>query len=412
MPVATAGLALQPRIDPDARDKILSAMYKIKVTSPTTDDNIAIAICAGVFGLTAMLLVFAWCNYNYRPIRAKNLTWTTLIYLSTVLWFLGNIPSNGHVRIVGAWSNCKLWIIWFRVFFCYVFATMCIVRFYALDRVFNQKKPFTVWSSLISGGAVIVLNVAYCLVNQLISGSLTIEYVPSLEVCNVTQAFRIAALTFMWIIWAAVGVLFFRLRNIQSTFNEFYESIAIFAVIIGLLIESSITNLYYIYYILEKRRRIQKTVVDMAAANLVIWLFIGYPVFMCIFRREKYEQQWLEKLAQDSPNHAFNNNNITNNGTSYAKMNDNFESTFYNDQRLGSMDMSTLDYNNGHHPFSNNSHPLNIESALNGEPIFDGNALPSAMRNNLHIQRPEMNPPVMFATAGYMGPNSNGRHVI
>ncbi|KAJ2789046.1 hypothetical protein H4R20_007253, partial [Coemansia guatemalensis] len=150
------------------------------------------------------MLVFAWCNYNYRPIRAKNLVWTTLIYISTLLWFIGNIPSNGHVRLVGAWSNCKLWIIWFRVLFCFVFASMTIVRFYALDRVFNQKKPFTTWSSLVAAGAVVVLNVTYCLVNQLISGSLTIEYIPSLEVCNVTQAFRIAAVTFQWVLWTGV----------------------------------------------------------------------------------------------------------------------------------------------------------------------------------------------------------------
>ncbi|KAJ2584594.1 hypothetical protein IWW49_004972, partial [Coemansia sp. RSA 1797] len=128
-----------------------------------------------------MLLVYAWCNYNYRPIRAKNLTWTTLIYCATVLWFIGNLVTNNHVRLVGVWSNCKLWILWFRVLFVYVFATMTIVRFYALDRVFNQKKPFTRRSSLISGAVVIVFNVTYCLVNQLISSSLTLEYVPDLE---------------------------------------------------------------------------------------------------------------------------------------------------------------------------------------------------------------------------------------
>ncbi|KAJ2371075.1 hypothetical protein H4S02_009677, partial [Coemansia sp. RSA 2611] len=53
---------------------------------------------------------------------------------------------------------------------------MTIVRFYALDRVFNQKKSFTTRSNLIAGVVVIILNVVYCLVNQLISGALTVEF--------------------------------------------------------------------------------------------------------------------------------------------------------------------------------------------------------------------------------------------
>ncbi|KAJ2346114.1 hypothetical protein GGF43_005056 [Coemansia sp. RSA 2618] len=187
---------------------------------------------------------------------------------------------------------------------------------------------------------------------------------------------------------------------------------AIFAVIIGLLTESTVTNLYYKYYILEKHRRIQKTVVDMAAANLVIWLFIGYPVLMCIFCRKKYEQRWLEKLAKDSPNTAFNANNTTNNGTLYAKMNDNYGSDYYDKQHFDSMDMTTLNHNN-HHPFANHRHhPLNIENALNGESLFDANDLPSGLRNNnLHIHRPEASLPEMFSR-DYTNPTSNGRHVI
>ncbi|KAJ2077626.1 hypothetical protein H4R24_005024 [Coemansia sp. RSA 988] len=385
---------------------LLSSLFQINAQGPDNDDTVAIAICAGVFCLTALMLVFAWCNYSYRPIRAKNLVWTTLIYLSTLLWFIGNIPANGHVRLLGAWSNCKLWIIWFRVFFCFVFASMTIVRFYAVDRVFNQKKPFTAWSSLVAAGAVIVLNVIYCLVNQLISGSLTVEFVPSLEVCNVTQAFRIAALTFQWVLWTGVGILFFRLRNIQSSFNEFRESMAIFAVIIALLVESTVTNIHYKYYILEKHRRIEKTVVDMAAANIVVWLFIGYPVFMCIFRRREYETRWLEKLAKDSPNSV---GGLPRTSTSYAKMKDNGEfglgSTHqdFDGSDLG----STL--KSRYHPFAN-QHPLNIEDVLNGRGGFNDNTLPIALRTNIHVHEPALSSPTMFS--GYSETTPDGRHVL
>ncbi|KAJ2356332.1 hypothetical protein IWW50_004785 [Coemansia erecta] len=306
------------------------------------------------------MLIYAWLNRRYRPIRAKNLTWTTLIYASTVLWYIGNIACNGHVRLVGGWAHCKLWILWFRILFCFVFASMTIVRFYALDRVFNQKKPFAAKGNITAFVLVVFVNVTYCLVNQLISNSLTTEYIPSLEACNVTQALRIAAVTFQWVLWSSCGVLIYRLRNIQSSFNEFYESLAIFAVIIGLLIESSVTNLYYKYYILEQNRRIQKTVVDAVSSNLVVWLIIAYPVAMCIFRHKKYEQQWLERLADDSSRMI------------YAKVNEQTNSLLENKLNLQSTDsgnrIALEPFSLGISTASQN--PLNVHHAIISSSLF------------------------------------------
>ncbi|KAJ2778997.1 hypothetical protein H4R18_004271 [Coemansia javaensis] len=292
--------SLLSAVDPSKREGILTALTGVKVTNPSHLDTVTIAVCSALFGVTAAMLVYAWFNHKYRPIRAKNLTWTTLMYVSALLWFIGNIPANGHVDIARGWRFCKMWIVWFRVLFCFVFASMTIVRFYALDHVFNQKKPFTTFNSILAFGIVVALNVTYCLVNQLISDNLTVGSFPALQVCNVTQAFRISALTFQWVMWLGVGVLMFRLRNIQSSFNEFRESIAVFAVIIALLIESTVVNVHYPFYILEQNKRIEKTVMDSAGSNLVIWIIIAYPVLMSIFRRREYERRWLDKLADDS----------------------------------------------------------------------------------------------------------------
>ncbi|KAJ2691485.1 hypothetical protein H4R19_006356, partial [Coemansia spiralis] len=279
---------------------LLSAIFGMQVTDPNGTDKVVVYACAALYGFTTAMLVYAWCNYNYRPIKAKNLVWVSLMHLSAVLWFIGNIPTNGHVALVGVWSKCKLWVIWLRILFCFVFATLMIIRFYALDRVFNQKKPFTTWGSAIAFVAVIVFSVVFCLVNQLIDDSKTVEYVEAMVVCNVTQGFRIAALTVQWVLWTGVGFLIFRLRNIQSSFNESRESIAIFVVAIVLLIESTVTYIHYKYFVLDLGQRIQKTVIDAVCTNLIIWLIIAYPVFMSIFCRRQYEQKWMATLARDN----------------------------------------------------------------------------------------------------------------
>ncbi|KAJ2778998.1 hypothetical protein H4R18_004272 [Coemansia javaensis] len=286
--------------DRASRESFLSALTGVNVILPNGTDTAAIVVCGVINGVTAIMLAYAWCNYRYRPIRAKNLTWVTLMYVSVLLWFIGNLPANGMVNIVGAWKLCKMWIVWFRMLFCFVFASMAIVRFYALDHVFNRKKPFTTFNSILAFGIVIVLNGTYSLVTQLISDDLTAGYYSEMQVCNATPGFCISAVGLQWALWLGVGVLIFRLRNIQSSFNEFYESIAVFAVIIALLIESTVINVHYPYYILMQSKRISQTVMDTLCSNLVIWLIMGYPVFMSIFRRREYERRWLDKLAYDS----------------------------------------------------------------------------------------------------------------
>ncbi|KAJ2734999.1 hypothetical protein H4R23_002294 [Coemansia sp. Cherry 401B] len=406
MPVLSPGIGLQPRIDPDTRESILSQMFGIKVDNPGREDTVTLAVCGGIFGITAVMLVYAWCNYNYQPIRAKNLLWTTLIYLSTVLWFVGNIVANGHVHIVGAWSNCKLWIIWFRVLFCFVFASMTIVRFYALDRVFNQKKPFTTRSSLIAAAIVVVLNVAYCLVNQLLGKSLEIDYLASVEACNATQTFRNAALIFQWVLWAGCGVLIFRLRNIQSSFNEFRESILIFVVIVALLIESTVINVHFRRFPLQKARRIEKTVMDVVASTLVVWLFIGYPVLMSIFKRRSYELQWLERLAMDGPTNSYNLTPNRKSKQSYAKMEDSANGADSADHEY----IADSTHLSAHKPFDN-YHPLNIESVLNSNALNES-SLPPVLRNKVHVHEPIMYSPSLFSPRYIEPPSPDGRRVI
>ncbi|KAJ2160653.1 hypothetical protein GGF46_002082 [Coemansia sp. RSA 552] len=372
---------------------LLSSMFRIDAKNPGTKDTITIGICAGLYGITTIMLVYAWFNRKYRPIRAKNLTWTSLMFLSAFLWYVGNVYTNGHASLTGAGKLCKLWINWFRVGCTFVFASLTIVRFYALYAVFVLKKPFTLRSNLTAGAFVIIPNVAYCLVFQLVTPRLTLEYIPAVEACNVAQSFRIAAVTFQWILWACVGVLIYRLRNIQSSFNEFHESIAIFCVIIALLVASSVINLHYEYYILEQPRRIAMTVIDASSSNLVIWLILAYPVFQSIFNRRKYEQKWLERLADESSWEMF------------AKTADYGMSGIHGSKLdiRGSTDspMQT---------FTNNNALLEPTSLFaSNQGAFSYNS-PLMLNNQLEIHPAILNSPSIFASD--YGPAPGGMHVL
>ncbi|KAJ2778996.1 hypothetical protein H4R18_004270 [Coemansia javaensis] len=387
------------------REIILGARLGITVTDPNDKDTTTLIACGALFGVTAVMLVYAWCNHAYRPIKAKNLYWTTLIYLSAVLWFVGNIGTNGHVNIVGAWAHCKLWVVWFRILFCFEFASLMIVRFYALDRVFNQRKPFTTWGSALAFIIATVLNVVFCLGYQLVSGRLTVQYVAPMQVCTSTQAIRISAPATQWVLWAGVGVLIFRLRNIQSSFNEFRESIAIFVVIIALLTESTVTYVHYPYFVLQQGHRIRRTLMDAICSNLIVWLMIGYPVLMSIFRRREYEKQWAGMLTSESK--VAYNISTDQKGTSTTRVRDRptsdsaFSASQINFASAEAPEPSTLG-TAGYVELGS----LHAASTLRGgDAPQDDNGLPIALRSNLQIRRPMLNNPAMYA-----GRHQSARH--
>ncbi|KAJ1644298.1 hypothetical protein LPJ64_004021 [Coemansia asiatica] len=295
------------------------------------------------------MIIYAWVNRNYRPIRAKNLLWTTSIHLVSVIWFLGNIVANGHVRIVGAFAHCKFWILWLRIFFCFLFASMIVVRFYALDSVFNQNRPFSKRANLIAAACVVFPNVIFCLVVQLVSAEKTVSQSTNFAVCDVSMRLRIAAIVYQWMVWLGAVILTFRLRNIQSSFNEFYESLAIFIIATLMVIETSITNFVFKYYPLMKKPRMEKTLVDIFATNIIIWLIMAQPVYNCLFNRRKYENEWLEKLTKDGHKKEYNvSSGQTGPSTAYTKMNNShFLESQQNLSSSGGIDPAY--YDNGNH---------------------------------------------------------------
>ncbi|KAJ2741942.1 hypothetical protein GGI20_004830 [Coemansia sp. BCRC 34301] len=392
---------------------MLSKMFNITVTPVSTADTVTIAVCASMFGITTLMVIYAWFNRNFRPIRAKKMSLTTLLHVAGILWFVGNVPSNGHVRLVEVFSYCKVWIIWVRILFCFVYVSVLILRFFALDRVFNQNKPFRGWTMAICLGILVLVNVVYCLIGHLIKDELTVVGVEWMEVCDGTMEYRIACIAFQWVLWVGVAVLIYRLRNIQSSFNEFRESLAIFVVAIITLTETTVMNIAFRYYPLMIVHRIEKTMVDTLCANIMVWLILGHPVYMCLFYRRKYETQWLEKLTKDGHKNAYEVSSAgLGHSTAYAKMED--ESAFQHTQlNFGTMDaMASAFYAGDQRSYYGGDLIMDESTLRNTEMFQNPDTLPIALRNNLHIHRPVLNmPPSMFGS-GYPEAQESGRRVI
>ncbi|KAJ2556860.1 hypothetical protein EV175_001724 [Coemansia sp. RSA 1933] len=413
-------------LDPATRATFLGTMLNVTVDPVGTPDKIVIIVGGAVYGFTALIIAYAWLNIKYRPIRAKNMTWTTLIHIAGILWFVGDLPTNGLVELKGPWIICKLWIIWFRILFCYIYALMHMVRFFALDRVFNQNKPFRGMTNVYALVVVLVTCVLFAVISQVLPSDMTVTTTKDLELCNVVMHYRIAAVVIQWVMWAGVAVLIFRLRNIQSSFNEFRESVAIFLVAICILTESSVTLLGFEYYPLLRKHRLEKTLMDCLGSNIMVWLIIAQPVYNCIFNRRAFEALWLEKLTRDGRKSAYEVSSGQGGTTAYHKMGERDTSMMQSSHiNFGSSEaIHTLSAAvNGHQNYydisalSPDGNTLTSPEAAafatnnNNHNHSNNDGIPLALRNNLQIRRPVLNTPTMF-NVGFADTHPEERRIL
>ncbi|KAJ2535644.1 hypothetical protein IWW35_006762 [Coemansia sp. RSA 1878] len=148
---------------------------------------------------------------------------------------------------------------------------------------------------------------------------------------------------------------------------------------------------------------------DTIASNLIIWLIIGYPVFMSIFRRHEFERKWIERLANDNNKTAYD---FTSNqhGTTYAKMNDNGDSGFnHSNLNFGGNNAVNSDYADNAEFVDPGS--LRTDSTLHGQDSYGDVNIPLSLRSNLQIRRPMLNSPTMFNNPN-TGHPQHGRAVL
>ncbi|PIA16440.1 hypothetical protein COEREDRAFT_87139 [Coemansia reversa NRRL 1564] len=253
-------------------------------------DTAVIATGSTMFGVTLLFMIVAWIDHSFCPIRAKNLLLTTAMFIAGVLWFLGDIPMNGHMLLKSGWV---------RVLFCFVYTAAIIIRCYALDRVFIQNKSTRGWKYYMPIGFLLGFVIVYSIITQAMSSRLTISYIAELELCSTTKGYVYVTLGVLWLNWIIILILMLRLRKIQSTFNEFYEFLCITALGIAAMIKTNVVHYTHLKYSLIRGYRMAETLGDAAIINGIILLIMAHPVIMSVLRPREYERDWLLRLWTD-----------------------------------------------------------------------------------------------------------------
>ncbi|KAJ1745354.1 hypothetical protein LPJ58_006200, partial [Coemansia sp. RSA 1591] len=323
--MAAVGGAVRSSMFDSEEERIqhLEKLFDMHINPIDNVDTAVIAIGSAMFGVTFLFLAVAWLKRNFHPIRAKNLPLTTAMFIAGVLWFVGDIPMNGHVLLKGSFSNCKEWNIWVRVLFCFVYTTALISRCYALDRVFIQNRPTRGLIYYLPTVLLLAFVLGYSIVTEALSSKLTIGYDKELELCSTTKGYVYVTLSLLWVNWLIIIFMMIRLRNIQSTFNEFYEFLFICAFGIAAMVKTNVVHYTHPKYPLVRGYRIAETLGDAFVINAIILIIIAYPVVMSIWQPHEYEHTWLLRLRTDGLQNMYDANmNIREDfSQSYARMN-------------------------------------------------------------------------------------------
>ncbi|KAJ1720647.1 hypothetical protein LPJ61_006134, partial [Coemansia biformis] len=157
---------------------------------------------------------------------------------------------------------------------------------------------------------------------------------------------------------------------------------------------STVTYIHYRYFSLQLGQRIQKTVIDTVCTNLIIWLIIAYPAFMCLFRRRQYEQKWMDMLAWDSHKAA---PRAPENQKEAGGSDDDINNSVFESSQLNFGADDTVQ------PTGTQAGAeyvdlvtLRTDATLDGHDPHNDDRLPVAMRTNLQIRRPVLNNPALY----------------
>ncbi|KAJ1896743.1 hypothetical protein LPJ66_003805 [Kickxella alabastrina] len=264
-------------------------------------DLIMITIISVVYSFDFLAVLYMFWNRKYAPIKSKNITIMALIVAVSVVWFVGDLQTNGHIPVAGTHLvNCMAFGMWMRTIIgaCGMLSLIAF-RAHGLYRVFYLHKPYHGLGLYLPFIIYWVCALVVGLVSQLLKSSMTTEFIPNLDVCSFNQKFQIAIFTFLWVTVALMAAVHWRIRKIKSSFNESREMLVTCVIISAILLYVTVMNYVRPRYPLDVRLRIINTCMDHFATNALWWQIMWAPLFKCMFDRQRYLDQWTYKLQND-----------------------------------------------------------------------------------------------------------------
>ncbi|KAJ1899328.1 hypothetical protein LPJ66_002181 [Kickxella alabastrina] len=281
-------------------------------------DMIMLIFFSAIYCFDFLVLAYMLWNRKYPPIKSKNPILMTILMLISMVWFVGDLQSNGHVPLANTLlTNCKAFGLWMRILLgaCSVFA-LTALRAYGLYRVFYLNLPYHSLGLYLPVAIYCLILLGYGIIAQALKSEKTTFYNPSYDLCSLNKGFKTSLFVLLGITWFLLMAVHWKIRNIKSSFNESREMITNGFIMFAVLIFSLVINFKYPTYPMNRIVRILATSIDHVGTHLLWWLIMAVPIYNCMFNRQRYLSHWINKLRKDGLQKEYNvdSDAIANNG--------------------------------------------------------------------------------------------------
>ncbi|KAJ2712940.1 hypothetical protein H4R19_002495 [Coemansia spiralis] len=252
--------------------------------------------------LNTILFAYAAVHHQYPPLRAKNMRLISLLWLCTVIWYIGIIGTNFNLsHLFGSkTSYCTVFGLWFRILFgVFAFIFIHIMRLYVYIRIFLKARRVTyrVYVTATVFYALIIL--IYGVPMSILSRTLTVKFVQPLQTCIYGRLFIELSFSVVWAGWAGIVTMAYKARKINTSFREYHEMLLIVILCTIAVLYETISQHIYLKYTLHQWSRVVSTVAEYLACQSSLVILLGVPVYNCIFHREEYKRKFFRKMRED-----------------------------------------------------------------------------------------------------------------
>ncbi|KAJ1944689.1 hypothetical protein GGF37_002072 [Kickxella alabastrina] len=166
--------------------------------------------------------IYIWFNRHYTPLKAKNISLMTRIYLHCIFFFLGDVTLCGLVHVRSSvFGNCILILVWFRSMLGnFSLGALFTIRSYKFYCVFCRNKPMQGYRRTLPYLVYILIISIVGTISTLVPRRMTMVFLDSIEFCSANENLVTTYCTMLWAVWVAYTAMMWLLRNVRSSFNE------------------------------------------------------------------------------------------------------------------------------------------------------------------------------------------------
>ncbi|ORX67229.1 hypothetical protein DL89DRAFT_269647 [Linderina pennispora] len=247
-------------------------------------DLATVVVFSCIYSLGLIIMVYLVINRRYPPLRAKGVMFFVLMYLASVMWFIGDLLAGQPLR------RCAVNIAWLRASFGAILVQqLVVVRQFSLYYMFVLGRPFRGKVVYITYATVLLLATLGALVITVLPHRMTFWYLPYIDICFVADRFQHAIIVIVWLLWGVVAVVNLQLSRVSMVFGEFRDVVILMAISLITVIVNTVSMLAVQYFPIHLAWRTAVVYTDHICVNLQLYLLLG-------FHHESYLQYWSEVL--------------------------------------------------------------------------------------------------------------------